>query len=489
MAKIPQAVLDQCFLLPGLPLRGRGKVRDSYDLPGHPDKMFPVASDRCSIFDFVLNTIIPQKGEILTALNYFWIKKVIGDLCKTDLIACGNQIDAFLPIGLRKNPELQKRATVVKLFPAPEIEDIIRFVLTGSGWESYQQNQTVCGHKLPDGLTNGSLLPFPLYTPTTKAQEGHDVHITADEAVAKYGFKRERLALQVAGLLQQYAAERGIMMADTKFEFSGNLLSDENVLVDEKGTPDSSRFVDMVAWQKAIKAGKFPASLDKQYVRNLGIAQGINKLDPENPDHIIQAHALVVPDYEVKMTRLIYRYIFWRLTGMKIETFQRQEMGIEVSDLKPKVAVVVGSESDFTQISDGISWLKNSGAICGVNVMSCHRNPDEVRDFATHPTYDLVIAGAGEAAALPGIIKSWLSKFDHSNIPVIGVAFKGKNEKADMAAKLSIENLPGQPVELDGNGQSYFGPGGFMSACVSSVNDEFLPKKTEAKPVMLNLSL
>jgi len=488
MAKIPQAVLDKCPELPGLKLRGRGKVRDSYylDHNGGPDdspKMLVLASDRCSIFDFVLNTIIPEKGEVLTALNYFWINRVIRGLCETDFLAGGKEIDGYLPRDLedfQENPDLQKRATVVRLLPAPEIEDIVRFVLTGSGWKSYQENQTICGHLLPAGLTNGSLLPYPLYTPTTKAQEGHDVHMNADEAVAKYGAKRERLALQVAGLLANYSASRGIRMADTKFEFSGD------VLVDEKGTPDSSRFVDEIAWQKAVKMGKFPPSLDKQYVRNWGISQGIDKLDPENPDHVAQVHSLVVPDYEVKMTTLIYRYIFWRLTGMKLERFQREEMGIAVDKKKLTVEIVIGSESDRPQIEDGLRFLGAGRMIkFRVSVLSCHRNPSDVRSFAETCEANVVTAGAGEAAALPGIIKSWLCHFGKSHIPVIGVAFKGKDEKADMAARLSIENLPGQPVELNVSGKAYFGQRGFTEACVDSVDCEFLPKTMEAKPVKI----
>jgi phosphoribosylaminoimidazole-succinocarboxamide synthase len=478
MAKIPKAVLEKSPVWShGLPLRGRGKVRDSYDIPGHPDKMLVVASDRCSIFDFVLNVLIQQKGEILTALNFFWLKSVIGNLCDTDFIACGNQVDAFLPPGLRGNTELLKRATVVRLLQAPEIEDIVRFVLTGSGWESYQKTGTICGHKLPAGLVNGSMLPFPLYTPTTKAVEGHDLHITVDEAVAKCGFKRERLALQIAGLLASFASSRGILMADTKFEFSGL------TLVDEKGTPDASRFVDKLAYEKAFKAGKFPASLDKQFVRNWGIEKGINKLDPENPGHVEMVHSLEVPKYEAKMTTEIYRYIFWRLTGKKIEVFQREDMNLEVSVSKPNVSVVVGSESDLPQMEGGLTALKNAGIVPEVIVMSCHRNPDEVRSFAAGCNLrDIVIAGAGEAAALPGIMKSWMSYFQIYT-PVIGVAFKGKDEKADKAAKLSIENLPGQPVELDVDGNAYFGPAGFAKACEAAITHEFLPKKVEVKPM------
>ena len=486
MAKIPQAVLDRSPVLSG-PLIGQGKVRDTYDL-GHFSKfgggklMLVVASDRCSIFDFVLNTLVPQKGEVLTALNYFWVSQVIRDLCETDMVACGAGIDVYLPEYLRGNLDLQKRATVVRYLPAPEVEDIVRLVLTGSGLKSYNETGMICGHKLPAGLTDGSLLPYPIYTPTTKAVEGHDLHITADSVVAKYGFKRERLAIQVASVIANYAAAHGIRLADTKFEFSGNILADE------KGTPDSSRFVDENAWQKAMKAGKFPASLDKQYVREWGKKLGIDKRDPENPEDVTWVHSQEVPNGVVEMTTRIYRYIFWRLTGLKLEAFQREEMGIKVEDTKPKISIVIGSESDLSQVAAGVAFLKSKEIAFDVNVISCHRNPKELLDFVSRTSAEIIIAGAGEAAALPGIIKSHLSRLAY-DIPVIGVAFKGKDHKADMAAKLSIENLPGQPVELTSDGQAYFGPEGFENACKAAVQDEFLPKMMEVKPVKLNLNV
>jgi len=494
MAKIPQAVSQTSPLLAdsnGFRQRGQGKVRDSYDLtynylcgshPGVP-RMLVVASDRCSIFDFVLNTLVPQKGEVLTALNYFWVAKVIRDLCETDMLACGAAINGFLPPEYVGKVELQKRATVVRTLPAPEVEDIIRLVLTGSGLKSYNETGMICGHKLPAGLTDGSLLPYPIYTPTTKAVEGHDLHITADSVVEKYGFKRERLSIQVASVIANYAAAHGIRLADTKFEFSGNILADE------KGTPDSSRFVDEKAWQKAMKAGKFPASLDKQYVREWGKKLGIDKRDPENPEDVAWVHAQEVPIDVVRMTTRIYRYIFWRLTGMKLERFQREEMGIVIGDIKPKISIVVGSESDLPQIMAGVNWLKSEGIDYDINVISCHRNPVELLNYISRFKADIIIAGAGEAAALPGIIKSHLSCMGFDNIPVIGVAFKGKNSKADIAAKLSIENLPGQPVELSWYDEAYFGPDGFEGACIAACQYEFLPKKIEAKPAKFNIRL
>jgi phosphoribosylaminoimidazole-succinocarboxamide synthase len=482
MAQISQDVLDRSPAIPGLNLIGRGKVRDTYDFG---DKLLVTASDRCSIFDFVLNTLIPQKGEVLTALNHFWVKEVIGDLFETDLIACGKgieNIDEIVP-DILSDPEVQKRSTVVRRLLSPDIEDIVRLYLTGSGWESYKETGQVCGHKLPQGLENGSILPFPIYTPTTKATAGHDEHITADSAVLKYGFGRERIALQVAGLMANYAATRGILLADIKFEFW------KSILLDEKGTPDSSRFWDKLTWEQSMMRGKVPPSLDKQYVREWGKRLGIDKRDPEVPEDIAYVHSLVVPEDVVKMTTLIYRYIFWRLTGRKLEKYQSEELRIDIGDHKPHIEIVVGSSNDLKQLNIGLEHLRWSGDFFRVSVMSCHRNAAELRTFTQQilSRADRVIACAGKAAALPGMIKSWLCEFGHPEIPVIGVALKGQTPEDDRDAVGSIKGLPGQPVELDEDGKVYFGPNGFAQACISATEGEFLPKNIEVKPAEIGV--
>jgi len=488
MAHIPPHLATRT--LPGLTRLGQGKVRDSYDLPpfsGLGEIMGVEASDRISTFDFVLNAEVSQKGEVLTAMNYFWVSQVLQDLFEHDLIACGASVDAFLPAELRGNPDLQKRFTVVRKLTPPTEEDIVRLHLTGSGWEAYKKTGAVCGHKLPPGLSNGYRLPYPLYTPTTKAILGHDEHITADSVAERYGAQRERLAIQVACLIADYAEKRGIILADTKFEFSYHL--GKMILADEKVTPDSSRFWDKKEWQAAQAKGKLPASQDKQFVRNWSIERGINKLtDPDNPEQIAHVQSLVVPDEILERTRRIYRYIFWRLTGMKLETFQREKMGIAVEDQKPLVQILVGSRSDLDQIKNGLTHLRGK-ANFAVSVMSCHRNPDELRNFARDVLFkaDVVIAGAGMAAALPGIVKSHLCYFGHSEIPVIGVAFDNGKTDDNIAAAGSIESLPGQPVELDHQGKAYFGPLGFTRACWAALDDEFLPKEIVAKPAEIGI--
>lgn len=385
-------------------------------------------------------------------------------------------IDPFLPYDWKNIPDLQRRATIVRILDAPDVEDIVRFHLTGSGWKSYQETQMVCGHRLPEGLKDGSLLPFPIYTPTTKALVGHDEHISADSVAVSHGHKRERLSLQAACVIANHARSRGIIMADTKFEFSGD------VLADEKGTPDSSRFWDADAWKKAMEKGKLPPSFDKQFVREWGKTVGIDKRDPKNPDDVAWVHEQTVPAEVCDMTTQIYRYIFWRLTGMKIERYQRDRLSVEANDQRQVIEVIIGSESDRRQIEIGLRLLINADV--RVSVISCHRNPAELEHFAQTelPHATRIIAGAGMAAQLPGVLKAHMCRFGNHHIPVIGVAFEGQDEDHNRSAKGSIKDLPGQPVELDENGEAYFGEQGFAQACVAALEHEFLPKKFEPKP-------
>ncbi|MDB5258909.1 MAG: purC [Candidatus Taylorbacteria bacterium] len=326
MAKIPARILGLEKPLPGLELIGRGKVRNSYKIPGHDDKMLVDVTNNISIFDFVLNAQVEGKGGILTAINHFLVTQVIKDACESDFIAAGAAIDEYLPAELRGNSELQRRATVVKRVNPPDVEDIVRFILTGTGWESYQKDGTVCGHTLPAGLTDGSMLPYPIYTPSTKAEIGHDVHLTADSIAERYGTEREQLALKIARAIHKHAMKRGILMGDTKFEFS--FTNGRLCLVDERGTPDSSRYFDFEAYLEARKEGKLPPSLDKQFVRNYGIEIGIKKRNPKVNEDVAWVHEQVIPNEILDKTSEIYRNIFWRLTGHSISDYQKNQMGI-----------------------------------------------------------------------------------------------------------------------------------------------------------------
>ncbi|MDD5726081.1 MAG: phosphoribosylaminoimidazolesuccinocarboxamide synthase [Patescibacteria group bacterium] len=494
MPKLPSSVVTEP--IPGLELINRGKVRDTYALPGHSDKMLVVASDRLSIFDFVLPALVPQKGAILTAMNIFW-RKMLGDQFAHDLAAYGEKVDEYLPPELH-GKGLMTQATVVRRLEMCDCEAIVRGYLTGSGLKAYNKTQEVCGHRLPPGLQDGDRLPFPIFTPSTKAKEGHDEHITADRVAEKYGARIERASLQLYQAAEQFASEKGIILADTKFEWGLDPETDKLVLADEVLTPDSSRFWDVLAWQKMQKSQfrSSPTSYDKQRVRDWGKTRGIDKRDPCKPEDVEYVHGLEVPAEVIARTTQIYRYIFWRLTGMKLEKFQLYKMSLEeVFSPLVKIEVISGSESDVGQMTSGLAELDNAQkageAQYRRHVISCHRNPEELANYAHNlPDDVIVVAGAGMAAALPGVLKALLVKEGKAQIPVIGVAFTGKTEEDNLAARLSIERLPGQPVLLAPDGKAYFGPLGFENACLAALYHEFLPVDPPTnKPALFDLPI
>ncbi len=487
MAHIPSAVLNRQVLPDGLQMVNQGKVRNTFALLDQ--HILPVATDRCSVFDFVLNTEIPDKGYVLTGLNHFWTTHLSPYGVATDFVAAGSQIDKFLPERLRGNTDLQRRATVVKKCKTPDYEDIVRFILTGSSVKTYEVDRMVCGHLLPGGLIDGSMLPYPLYTPSTKAQVGHDEPIDVDIVGAQFGAKRERRALQIATIIFKHAKSCGILFGDTKFEFW------EDKLIDEKGTPDSSRFMDYKEWEKAHAKGKLPKSLDKQYVREWAKKALIEKdatgrkREPTNEEDLAFVDAQEVPADVVKMTTRLYRYIFWRLTGKMLEIYQRYDMNVNIGPPRRRIEILVGSDSDRDQITAGLVRLRSTCENFQVSIMSGHRNPAELHAFTRDvlTKADVVIAGAGMAAVLPGMVKSELCSLNCSQIPVIGVAFKGRTYDHDRAAVLSIECIPEQPVELDSDGSAYFGADGFRSACVAAISNEFLPKAFVKKPAQIGI--
>lgn len=315
----------------GLPLVSRGKVRDTYLLEHHPhyaadDLLLVVASDRISIFDFVLNATVPRKGEVLTAMNVFWKLKL--GFFRNDLLAYGRRIDKFLPEHLLNNPELQKRAVVVRRLEMLPVECIVRGYLTGSGWQAYKQTSPhmVCGHILPDGLSDGSELSPPLFTPTTKAEVGHDEPITAQSVRDAYSHEPEEASLSLYESARRLALEKGLIIADTKFEFG--LRQCILTLADEALTPDSSRFWDVAAWQVARKSDKSPVPWDKQHVRNYGERLGIKKRDPTNPEDYAWVRDQVISPEVLEQTSQIYLDVFKRLTSFSLKEYQRKFMKI-----------------------------------------------------------------------------------------------------------------------------------------------------------------
>lgn len=334
MATIPQTVaeteLSAQLARAGLARCHQGKVRDTYPLGESTNQLLVVASDRVSIFDFVLPAVVPRKGEILTALTVFWLTEVLPHMAN-HLRAWGKNINPYIPAtSVGNHYHLQARSLVVAKLKMVPVECIVRGYLTGSGWESYQNDLHVCGILLPPGLFDGAKLPQPIFTPTTKAEIGHDEHLPTDQVIKKWGQWLEDVSLAAYSRLAQYAADHGIILADTKFE-----LGEDGVLADEVGTPDSSRFWKMEDWRKAADQRKSPTPYDKQLVRDWGKTvdtpfgvTGINKLKPEEPDHVAFVQQLNVPSDVLVETSTRYHEIFARLTGMSLQEFQRSKLGI-----------------------------------------------------------------------------------------------------------------------------------------------------------------
>jgi phosphoribosylaminoimidazole-succinocarboxamide synthase len=271
--------------LSGLTLHRRGKVRDVYDLDDH---LLIVATDRISAFDYVLGSGIPDKGRVLTQLSAFWFHE-LGDVTDHHL----ESIDpADFPPPARAHADvLAGRSMLVKKTTPVPIECVARGYLSGSGWKEYQQHGEVCGIRLPSGLRESDRLPKPVFTPATKAETGHDVNISEEEAADLVGRdlvgRLKALTLELYGRGAAHAASRGIIVADTKFEFGLLDNSPERpVLIDEVLTPDSSRF-----WPRQDYApGRSQPSFDKQYVRDYLERIRWNKQPPvpSLPDDVVQ---------------------------------------------------------------------------------------------------------------------------------------------------------------------------------------------------------
>jgi len=246
--------------LPGVELLGRGKVRDNYAIG---DKLLLVASDRISAFDYILATGIPYKGRVLTQISIFWFD-FLKDIVPTHFLTAA--VDNYPDPLPNFRDQLEGRSMLVRRARMIDIECVARGYLAGSGWKEYKESQTVCGIPLPPGLKESSKLPEPIFTPATKAQSGHDINISFQQAADVVGHPLARrlrdLTLAIYRRAADYAASRGIILADTKFEFG--FAGDELVLADEVLTPDSSRFWPAASYQP----GGPQLSYDKQFVRD-----------------------------------------------------------------------------------------------------------------------------------------------------------------------------------------------------------------------------
>ena len=257
---------------PELTLHARGKVRDLYSLNG---QLLFVATDRISAFDYVLATGIPEKGRVLTQLSLFWFD-FLKDVVNNHLVTAN--VDQY-PAPLRKyTDDLRGRSMLVSKAQMIDIECVARGYLSGSGWKEYQQTGAVCGIKLPAGLKESDKLPEPIFTPATKALSGHDENISIEEMAKRTGKdlaeKLRDLTLKIYKTAADYAADRGIIIADTKFEFGHT--AQGLILADEVLTPDSSRFWPADKYQP----GKAQESFDKQFVRDYLEAIKWNKQPP-----------------------------------------------------------------------------------------------------------------------------------------------------------------------------------------------------------------
>jgi phosphoribosylaminoimidazole-succinocarboxamide synthase len=287
--------------LPGVKKVKSGKVREIFDLG---DRLLMVATDRISAFDCVMPNGIPRKGEVLTQISFFWFDQ-FASLVPNHLLARASDP---LPAKLQPHASsLRGRSMIVKKAKPLAIECVVRGHLAGSGWQEYRRNQTVCGLKLPAGLLESSELPEPIFTPATKAESGHDENISFAQAVEIVGApiaeRVREISLGIYRRARDYARERGIIIADTKFEFG--LFEDQLILIDEVLTPDSSRFWPADQYQP----GRGQPSFDKQFVRDYLEALHWDKTPP----------APTLPPDVVARTQEKYLEAYKRLTGRPLD--------------------------------------------------------------------------------------------------------------------------------------------------------------------------
>lgn len=289
--------------IPELKFLRSGKVRDIYEVDG--DRLLIVATDRISAFDCVLPNAIPHKGQVLTQISKFWFDRfstlVENHLIAADMSEFSAELRGALPE--ESKSRLAGRSMLVRRAEVIPFECVVRGYLAGSGWKEYQQTGMICGHRLPEGLVESAKLPEPIFTPATKAEEGHDINVTIDVMAQALGedltTRLEEISLKIYREAAQYAETRGIIICDTKFEFG--LRDGRLILVDEVLTPDSSRF-----WPRDSYApGKPQPSFDKQFVRDYLETLDWDKRPP----------APALPGEVIKVTSEKYLEAYRLLTG------------------------------------------------------------------------------------------------------------------------------------------------------------------------------
>ena len=287
-----------------LPRVASGKVRELFDAG---DDLLMVATDRISVFDVVLPTPIPDKGAVLTGLSVFWFDRM-KDIVGSHLVEWRS---SRFPEAAR-TPEAAGRSMLVRRAEMVSVECVVRGYITGSGWKDYQRTGEVCGYRLPEGLLEAQQLPEPLFTPSTKASTGHDENISVAQAKEIVGDaalvdKIADVSIRLYEDARDYAATKGIILADTKFEFG--LVDGELTLCDEAFTPDSSRYWPADEWEPGIN----PPSFDKQFVRDYGETLNWDKTDP-GPE---------LPGDVVAGTTARYREAYERITDRSFDDYLR----------------------------------------------------------------------------------------------------------------------------------------------------------------------
>ena len=283
--------------LPGCELRARGKVRDIYDAGNH---LVIIATDRLSAFDYILPTPIPGKGKVLTQMTLFWLKR-LGSILPNHFVT--SSVDEYPACFAPYRDQLEGRSMLVHKAAMIDLECVARGYVSGSGWKDYVNTGAICGIPLPERMRESDRLPEPIFTPATKAQSGHDENISFDTAAASLGTqlvdRLRGLTLDLYHRAAEYAETRGILIADTKFEFG--FVNGELVLADEVLTPDSSRF-----WPKAgYRPGGPQSSYDKQFVRDYLESIHWNKQPPAPP----------LPPEIIEKTTAKYREAYYALSG------------------------------------------------------------------------------------------------------------------------------------------------------------------------------
>jgi phosphoribosylaminoimidazole-succinocarboxamide synthase len=396
--------------LRSLPLLSRGKVRDIYAVGD--DKLLMITTDRLSAFDVIMSSPIPDKGVVLNRLTDFWFAR-LGHIIPNHLTG----IDPESVVAESEVDQVRGRAVVAKRLRPIPVEAVVRGYLIGSGWKDYRETQQVCGISLPAGLRQAAKLAAPIFTPAHKAEMGlHDENISFEEMSNQIGRplaeKIREISLKLYQEASDYAASRGIIIADTKFEFG---LDESGVLhlMDEVLTADSSRFWPADEYQEGIS----PPSFDKQFVRDYLETLDWDKTPPPPP----------LPARVIERTAAKYREALFRIAGVRL----------------PIVGVVMGSQSDWDVMRHAVEILDQFGIAHEARVVSAHRMPDALYAYAEAAQargLRGIIAGAGGAAHLPGMLAA------KTTVPVFGVPVPSKYLRGEDSLYSIVQMPKGIPV-------------------------------------------